>query len=168
MVAARGPAHTGSRPDGKPSGPPLEASRRPGRGRHYPERVTAMTTVVSSALPPTADVGGSAPVLPTRARVRRAVGPSAGSACATTLYEGVTARRQRILVMKLLSKKATYLHCCAPSATRTRDLLLRRTLLCRLGSADPHVSDRFDSPRVSVIERQLHGGVARMWHGQDR
>jgi hypothetical protein len=31
----------------------------------------------------------------------------------------------------------------APTATRTRDLLLRMTLLCRLGAADLHVSDRF-------------------------
>jgi hypothetical protein len=47
----------------------------------------------------------------------------------TALREGVTARRQQISTMKLLSKKAAYLHFCAPSATRTRDLLLRRQLL---------------------------------------
>jgi hypothetical protein len=29
-------------------------------------------------------------------------------------------------MMKLISKMIVYLHTCAPSATRTRDLLLRR------------------------------------------
>jgi post-segregation antitoxin (ccd killing protein) len=52
----------------------------------------------------------------------------------------------------------------APSATRTRDLLLRRTLRWSSEPAETQVTDGLDASRVTAIERELQGRVARMWH----
>ena len=56
-----------------------------------------------------------------------------------------------------------------PSAARSAasqpvDLLLRRTLRDPLQSAYSQVTSQPDAPRVTVIEREWHGYMARMWH----
>jgi hypothetical protein len=53
----------------------------------------------------------------------------------------------------------------APSATRTRDLLLRRTLPSLLQRANAQVRSRLYASRVTVIEREWWSRVARLWHG---
>jgi hypothetical protein len=55
----------------------------------------------------------------------------------------------------------------APSATRTRDLLLRRTLHHLPRPANAQVTDSSNGSRVTVIEREWRGRVARAWHAYD-